>query len=59
MKTVGNVLFFAGLVIICIGICSVETDLLLAVKMLTGGFTEMGIGCLLEEWFVEVGEYEF
>ena len=59
MKTVANVLFFAGFLIAGIGIGLAEVDLLLAVKLMTGGFVITGIGYLLYQEFVEVSEYEF
>ena len=61
MKTVANVLFFAGFLIagvgIGIGLAKVYTSL--AVKLMTGGFATIGISCLLDDCFVEVSEYEF
>lgn len=59
MKTVGNVLFFAGFLIAGIGIGLPKVDLLLAVKMMMSGFAVASIGYLLSIWFVKVSEYEF
>ena len=61
MKYISNILFFAGFLIagVGIGIGLVKVDTPLAVNLMAGGFATVGISYLLDDWFVEVSEYEF
>lgn len=51
MKYISNVLFIIGLMTVFFGICLGDTNFLLAIKMMMGGFIVAWIGWLLTEFY--------
>lgn len=59
MKYISNVLFIIGFAAIVFGVCTVDSNILLAVRVMFGGLIAGFLGWLLYDLFVEVEDDDF
>ena len=59
MKYISNGLFIIGFAAIVFGVCTVDSNILLAVRVMFGGLIAGFLGWLLYELFVEVEDDDF
>lgn len=59
MKYISNGLFIIGFVAIVFGVCVVDANILLAVRVMFGGLVAMFLGWLLYDMFVEDEDDDF
>lgn len=51
MKYISSALFRIGFLIVCLGVCLVDANFILAIKMLLWGMIAMWMGWLLTEFY--------
>ena len=54
MKYINGFLYAIGMVLIFAGIYSLETDLLVGIKLMPAGYALMFVGWVLDEFSIEV-----
>lgn len=59
MKYISNGLFIIGFAAIVFGVCTVDSNILLAVRVMFGGLIAGFLGWLLYDLFVEVEDDDF
>lgn len=59
MKYISNGLFIIGFAAIVFGVCTVDSNIFLAVRVMFGGLVAMFLGWLLYDLFVEVEDDDF